>query len=267
MVLVLLQSACGRVSFGYPVVSCEDVLGDESFLADDHCYTLHTTPLAYSAAANACNAIAGHLVTLTTASETSAVIDGFGLGTVVRMGLGSQGGWEWVTSEAILDSRWGAGEPFALTNCGPSPLTGGLVPDGSWKTECYESDLPFVCEIEPWRIDAASGHGYRVTYRDESWFDAKTTCEESGGYLATITSFEEMTFVASSFEANNPNWIGAVNPGGGFEWITGEPFSAFTAWANMAPDDPAPSCVRMGNAWDDDDCTRILRAICEREPE
>ncbi len=267
VVLVLGHGACGRVSFGYPVVPCEDVLGDASFLADDHCYTHHVTPLDFTSAANACDEIAGHLVTVTTASEASTVIDGLRVDTVVRMGLGSQGGWEWVTREAILDSSWGAGEPFALTNCGPSPLTGALVPDGSWKTECYETDLPFVCEIEPWLIDTASGHGYRETYRDKSWFDAKTTCEEWGGHLATITSFEEMTFVASTFDAMNSSWIGGVNSGGGFEWITGEPFSAFTAWEGTSPDNPAPACVRMGNTWDDADCAGAHRAICEREPE
>jgi hypothetical protein len=74
-----------------------------------------------------------------------------------------------------------------------------------------------------------------------------------GGHLATITSPEENTFVKSLFE-NNPAywyvdgfnnalgpWLGGVQapgsaePGGGWGWVTGEPFG-YTDWSLHDPD-------------------------------
>jgi len=94
-----------------------------------------------------------------------------------------------------------------------------------------------------------------------TWENARSAAEARGGYLATPTSSAEWSFM----QANMFNWVGPVDPtyntcaacgyrsyqgwlggfqntsspsysepGGGWEWVTGEPWS-FTAWSGGEP--------------------------------
>jgi hypothetical protein len=63
------------------------------------------------------------------------------------------------------------------------------------------------------------------------------------GYLATITSSEEYAWVVSTFPDAVSNWYwlgafqppGSAEPGSGWEWVTGEPWT-FDAWQRPQPD-------------------------------
>ena len=84
------------------------------------------------------------------------------------------------------------------------------------------------------------------------WNTAKVGAIASGGYLATITSAAENSFVFALLGGNANFWIndnagnkqgpwlgafqpaGSVEPGGGWTWVTGEAFS-FTAWGTGEP--------------------------------
>jgi hypothetical protein len=83
-----------------------------------------------------------------------------------------------------------------------------------------------------------------------NWEDAKTAAESLSfqgvnGHLATITSQEENDFIVNNLggpDAVSYHWLGgfqppgSVEPDGGWQWITGEPF-VFKNWALGEPND------------------------------
>ncbi|MEM4407102.1 MAG: CARDB domain-containing protein, partial [Candidatus Methanomethylicaceae archaeon] len=78
------------------------------------------------------------------------------------------------------------------------------------------------------------------------WTSAKVAAEGRSylgvsGHLATITSIEESLFITNTFGSSiNGAWLGgyqsegSVEPGGGWSWVTGEPF-IFTNWGSGEP--------------------------------
>lgn len=117
-----------------------------------------------------------------------------------------------------------------------------------------------------WTIESGgNGHWYDFIGRglngdptSYTWETARIDASSKGGYLATITSHAEWSFL----QANMYDWVGPVDPhyntcaacgyrsyqgflggfqepgssepGGGWGWITGEPWS-FTAWSGGEP--------------------------------
>jgi len=100
---------------------------------------------------------------------------------------------------------------------------------------------------------SVNGHTYEAVYAPGlTWAQAQAACEARGGYLATITSAEENDFIKSLFENNSAFWYfdganalgpwiggiqasGSSEPGGGWGWLNGEPFS-YTDWSSHDPD-------------------------------
>ena len=92
------------------------------------------------------------------------------------------------------------------------------------------------------------GHRY-VLYGDGGsmyWSQARDFCKSMGGHLATVTSSEEMAFIAnmiSTSKAQAPSeadkisrpWIGAYGMPGLYNWVTGEDFG-FSNFADGKPD-------------------------------
>lgn len=122
--------------------------------------------------------------------------------------------------------------------------------------------------------DGGNGHYYEVMYLGSkiSWSDAQTyasslTHNGEAGYLATITSAEEQTFlngVNSDWVANSPNhggqyvtaWLGGVrDSNGAFGWVTGEEFSDYENWSAGEPNNynGEPEVVGWwsGDMWND----------------
>lgn len=106
-----------------------------------------------------------------------------------------------------------------------------------------------------WTVaSGGNGHYYEAILAPNGidWFSAKANAETRGGYLATITSAEENTFVhnliaTSAFWINvgvdcRGPWLGAYQPSGspepsgGWTWVTGEPF-VYQNWAVSASSD------------------------------
>ena len=110
-----------------------------------------------------------------------------------------------------------------------------------------------------WEIgDGGNGHLYQaiLTPGGISWADAQAAAVAASGSLATITSPEENAFVFDlvdddpafwddSSPVNNHGigpWLGglqppgAPEPGGGWEWVTGEPWS-YTNWGSGMPNE------------------------------
>ena len=104
----------------------------------------------------------------------------------------------------------------------------------------------------PWPVSAGgNGHSYDFVPGTRPWTQARTdaprvTFNGVPGYLATITSPAESDFVRDHF-APVQAWIGGyqdrtapdyVEPAGGWQWVTGEPWG-HTDWASQFgfPDD------------------------------
>ena len=83
-----------------------------------------------------------------------------------------------------------------------------------------------------------------------NWYQANNLAMSSGGYLATITSAAENSFVYGLLdfdihfigEHNWGPWLGgyqpegSAEPYGGWSWVTGEPF-VYSNWTSENPDD------------------------------
>ena len=71
-----------------------------------------------------------------------------------------------------------------------------------------------------------------------TWEEARAYCESRGGHLATVLDPEQMETVAALLEQNGIQnaWLGAsnLNSSGGFQWVTGDPFS-YAVWAIGEP--------------------------------
>ena len=100
---------------------------------------------------------------------------------------------------------------------------------------------------------AGTGHWYDYVYTTDgdnvmSWDASKTEAESKGGYLATLTSSAENTFVWDSFYTNQQTDITVYKlggyqiqpstnePGGGWTWVTGETWD-FENWGSYDPND------------------------------
>jgi hypothetical protein len=124
---------------------------------------------------------------------------------------------------------------------------------------------------------SGNGHRYEAFAVPDgiSWTDASANATTKGGYLATITSAEENAFVYSLVQDSNfwfvdsySHWmgpwlggyqqVGATEPAGGWNWITGETWS-YTNWGGGNPNDGPPNQDRVhfigwgakGSTWND----------------
>jgi len=101
-----------------------------------------------------------------------------------------------------------------------------------------------------WRVeDGGNGHWYSVQNDGGTWLQAKESAELTGAHLATVANAQENTFLwgllgASGFYPcfaflggyQDSDVTGFVEPGGGWRWVTGEPFE-FSAWFSGEPND------------------------------
>jgi hypothetical protein len=99
-----------------------------------------------------------------------------------------------------------------------------------------------------WVQWAGNGHYYQVVHAPDgvTYDQALVGAQNLGGHLATVTSAAEGDFIfsladnpiywyANVFNANIGPWLGGFQPegspepGGGWQWVTGEPFT-YTNW-------------------------------------
>ena len=124
----------------------------------------------------------------------------------------------------------------------------GSLPDydGNNIPDCCEQGTPCVVSSYPvqWRVsEGGNGHWYAaISSPGIAWADASDAAVHRGGLLVTLTSPEENVFAVSSFQNSSPRypWIGlkqspdAVEPLGGWTWVTGE----LLIWSNWSPSEP-----------------------------
>ena len=80
--------------------------------------------------------------------------------------------------------------------------------------------LTMLANLSRW---STNGHFYQVTDATKTWTDARDTSLVIGGYLATITSAEENTFVRNVYPSVEL-WLGGSDYGYAakdFHWVDG----------------------------------------------
>ena len=114
-----------------------------------------------------------------------------------------------------------------------------------------QDGIPDVCEVEApvqWAAsEGGNGHWYAVDGQNHIYSEASLSASGQGGHLAAITSASEDAFVDAVIASSGAGgvtdfWIGGFQPdgssepGGNWQWVTGEQWS-FTDWAAGEPDD------------------------------
>ena len=137
----------------------------------------------------------------------------------------------------------------------------------------------YYCELCDARIYA--GHLYAAFDIPTHWFEAYEICDSLGGYLATITSYQEQALISSMVSkgidesgirewiTEEGYWLGGIKNTNGWEWITGEAFE-YSNWDKNEPENNSISWFIGINGyaeWHDCHYTHNgstgLRFICE----
>ncbi len=155
-----------------------------------------------------------------TLSGTPVEIVTAGLHTGVRYADGRATFWGWNDH----------GQCDVPTNIGAI----GLISAGGYHTMAIDLAPECVPHADAVRWPAESGgndHYYARIRQPVTWEQARVAAERLGGHLATITSAAENAFITPLVIDGNFNvsHIGGFRSGGGWAWITGEPWS-YTNW-------------------------------------
>ncbi len=164
----------------------------------------------------------------------------------------------------------GAGNDTLLGGDGADILAGGDGDDrlesGGFKAAAF---------------NAANGHSYLYFADDVSWYEALSRASalqmgDKTGYLATITSAQEESFIRT--QLGTSIWIGAtdVQTEGSWRWVTGPEAGTvfyvkgassqpgYSGWFGAQPDDAWSGqdyAVSYGSSWDDADFGGDIRSI------
>ena len=168
--------------------------------------------------------------------------------------------WRWVTGEPWIYQNWAPGEPGGEEPCINSLRTSFEL-GGKWDADVGPLD-GFIVEwnepvsdtllnLQQWPLsEGGNGHWYAVIPQWASWYKADSLAKGieirgATGHLATVTSPGENEFILNNILANawpdtifsmrTQYWLGGERSyGGGWEWVTGEPFR-YTNWADSVP--------------------------------
>ena len=123
-------------------------------------------------------------------------------------------------------------------------------------------------------VSSFHGHSYQLIKEFLTWEEAKAACEGMRGYLAVITSQEEMDFVAGIIPDRSEEyhivWIGGTDrrEEGLWEWVTGEPF-AYANWKNSDEpnnyNDEDYLQIDENPGWNDAGSLQRCWFLCEKE--
>ena len=149
--------------------------------------------------------------------------------------------------------------------------------------------LPACFLLHPGKASAApiewstavggNGHFYDLVLVPDglSWTSARDAADAAGGYLATVTSATENTFVFTLANSNSAAWVtdifgsrlgpwlggfqqpGSLEPAAGWSWLNGEGAFAFVNWSPGEPNNILGSTfpedylhyIGTGGGWND----------------
>ena len=144
----------------------------------------------------------------------------------------------------------------------------------------------FAGEPVEWPVSVGgNGHWYEMSAGALDWTAASSAAHARGGYLATVTSSEEWSALVQRLQpdlqlgysiwAGGFQEKGSCEPGCGWQWVTGEPWS-FAIWQPGEPNDWNPDnngvnqgegCLEIfsfgSNTWNDCSGTAARRYLME----
>ena len=138
-----------------------------------HSYYRSTGTAFWTTAKSNCDAMGGHLVTVTTSGENSFIFGVWPSGWIGLTDEVTEGTWKWVTGETYSYTSWNPGEPNNSGNEDYVQFVGG----GKWNDLPNNYSLPYVLEFE-----------YIVT--TSSWTLYKTIYTNSSGYYSISESYD-----------------------------------------------------------------------------
>ncbi len=232
-----------------------------SMLYNGHYYELYSERLTWEQAKAYCEKKGGHLATITSEGENSAIqkmistvesqvsdYTGFYIGLTDKGK--TQGDYQWITSEENSYKNWETGEPNnALWSAGHERYQDYVLmaSNGKWSdVNNYENcrrSVGFIYEYdEPQSPDAVTlidGKVYELYDREYTISSANDLAKEKGGYLLSLTSAQEQTAVGNWVKANSkaPHIsLGATDAEteGAWKWTSGEKWS-YTSWLDGEP--------------------------------
>jgi uncharacterized delta-60 repeat protein len=119
-----------------------------------------------------------------------------------------------------------------------------------------------TASVTQWPVsDGGNGHWYEYISTGRAWDAARNDAEARGGYLATVTSLAENTFLNALYPSSAAPWMGGyqdktgsnyVEPTGGWRWVTGEAWS-YTNWNSGEPNNGygTEHYAQTGTKWND----------------
>ena len=212
-----------------------------------HIYALFDVTKTWTDAQALCEAMGGHLATITSKEENDVIKEmcangryGYYIGAT---DCEKQGTLKWVTGEEFSYTNWCESQPDNLS--GEDYLN--INKDGTWNdydNANYYSNarMGFVLEIDsefyPVKTMTYNGSEYELYNNIVPWEVAEAYCEIYGGTLACITSLDENNAVSSliSGQTLKGYLLGATDKDneGVFKWVTGEEFN-YTNWTAGEP--------------------------------
>ncbi len=156
------------------IESCEMLEGAVTNEQNGHCYRVNSDKLTFAAARDACQALAGHLVTLTDEAEDTFAHDLLDAAHWIGASDGrpdrtkGTGPYTWVDAEPWAYANWESGQPNAVgTNC-PNETSGAncyehcafQTADGAWNDRACFHTIASICEWDlPNGASSAGGAG------------------------------------------------------------------------------------------------------------
>lgn len=133
------------------------------------------------------------------------------------------------------------------------------------KASLQQVATPIPDVTEGWRQYQSSY--YKLFTRKLNYEQAAADCRAHGGYLASIGSEGEYTFLVGMVECFTYIGLSDQDREGVFKWEDGSPF-IFSRWAGGEPSDRRgrENCVELYRffAWNDVPCSEEYHYICER---
>ena len=223
-------------------VNYDDLKTDNQIIYNGHIYTLYNDTLTWDEAKTQCEAMGGHLVTVTSAEEQSIVEnlikDQFCKWYFIgATNIDNGTDYKWVTGEKLEYTNWKNGSP---DNSNEHYMMATTKLNGGWQdtvVDGYGCLVGFICEVETDSIQSVkesvfNGHKYELYDEVLTWEDAKAFAELKGGRLANVTTKEEKNFIHTLLQNGNQSfyWLGGKGDStNGFNWSNGENFT-YTNW-------------------------------------
>ncbi len=219
-------------------------------------YLFLTSGITWEAAATLCKESGGYLVSITTASEQSAIFEAFkeyydGFTTDTWIGLTdreSEGSWKWESGEPYNYKNWEGSQPDDYQGV-EEYVHLQFDKSGVWNDTRATTVFPaFIMEIGAPNIESSAplakpitkayfnGHTYVLYTNGSTWDQANEYCINLGGHLATITSPAENSVVSSLLSAGGANALIGLRKDDSdvWHWVTGETYN-YTSWSEGEP--------------------------------